>query len=247
MKTNRMYGEYAHLWPLISDPEEYTEEAGYWRDALREFLGPGRHHVLELGVGGGHNLSHLTAEFEATAVDMSAEMLAHSEKLNGSVEHHLGDMRTVRLGRRFDAVLIHDAIGYMTTETDLLAAFVTAREHLKPGGVLVTAPDYYVETFDGPYVSNNTRKAGSVELTYVEYDTDPDPHDSTIDTVFVYFLTEDGKFRVELDRHVTGLFTIDTWQRLLGEAGFVTQRRPYPVTEDPRSDFLWVGVCQNVG
>lgn len=242
-----MYGDFSHLWPLISDPEEYAEEAGYWREALREFLGPGRHHVLELGVGGGHNLSHLTAEFEATAVDLSAEMLAHSEELNGSVDHHLGDMRNVRLGRRFDAVLIHDAICYMTTEADLLAAFVTAAEHLRPGGVLVTAPDYYVDTFIGPYVFNNTRKTDSIELTYVEYDTDPDPQDSTIDTVFVYFITEGGKFRVELDRHVTGLFAIDTWQRLLKEAGFATHRRPYPVTGDPLSDFLWVGVRPSVG
>ena len=30
---NRMYGEFARLWTLISAPEEYTEEARYWREA----------------------------------------------------------------------------------------------------------------------------------------------------------------------------------------------------------------------
>ncbi len=58
MTTNRMYNEFAHLWPLISDPKEYAVEASFWRDALRAELGPGRHEILELGVGGGNNLSH---------------------------------------------------------------------------------------------------------------------------------------------------------------------------------------------
>jgi hypothetical protein len=29
-----------------------------------------------------------------------------------------GDMRTTRLGRQFDAVFVHDAVCYMTTEAD---------------------------------------------------------------------------------------------------------------------------------
>ena len=33
-KMNRMYGEFAHLWTLISAPEEYAEEARYWREGL---------------------------------------------------------------------------------------------------------------------------------------------------------------------------------------------------------------------
>ena len=102
---------------------------------LRKHLGPGRHRLLELGVGGGHNLSHLTSEFDAAAVDLSPQMLELSRRLNPTVEHHLGDMRTVRLpGQVFDAVLIHDAICYMQTEDDLRAAFATARVHLRPGG-----------------------------------------------------------------------------------------------------------------
>ena len=110
---NRLYKDLAHLWPLLDPPEEYTEEASFWRQAIREKLGPGRHEVLELGVGGGHLLSHLTGDVQATAVDISPQMLAHSKALNPGVEHHLGDMRSVRLGRKFQAVLIHDAISYL--------------------------------------------------------------------------------------------------------------------------------------
>ena len=77
---NRLYGDLAYLWPLFSPPEEYAEEAGFWRRLLRELAGPGRHRVLELGVGGGHNLSHLAGEFEATAVDLSPTMLELSRR-----------------------------------------------------------------------------------------------------------------------------------------------------------------------
>ncbi len=31
---NRMYGEFAHPWELVSVPEEYTEEARYWWEAF---------------------------------------------------------------------------------------------------------------------------------------------------------------------------------------------------------------------
>lgn len=77
IKLNRMYGDLAYLWSLISPPEDYATEAQYWRDALRDKLGPGRHEIIELGVGGGHNLSHLTDDFQATAVDLSQQMLDH--------------------------------------------------------------------------------------------------------------------------------------------------------------------------
>ena len=101
MKQNRLYDEFADWWTLVSPPEGYVQEASYWKDALRAKLGPGRHEILELGVGGGNNLSHLTGEFQATAVDISERMLANSVMLNPGVEHHVGDMRTIRLSRTF--------------------------------------------------------------------------------------------------------------------------------------------------
>src|SRR5947199_313515 len=77
------------------------------------------HEVLELGSGGGHNAVHLKARFTMTLVDLSAGMLDMSRRLNPECEHHQGDMRTVRLGRTFDAVFVHDAVDYMLTEDDL--------------------------------------------------------------------------------------------------------------------------------
>ncbi len=236
-----MYGDLAHLWPLVSAPEGYAEEARYWREILREKLGPGRHHILELGVGGGNNLSHLTRDFQATAVDLSEGMLAHSKRLNPDVEHLVGDMRTIRLGRTCKAVLIHDAISYMLTEDDLHATFATAAAHLEPGGIFITAPDWYRETFQSPWVHYKTWVKDGIELTLIEYAYDPDPGDTTMKTVFFFMIREHGKLRIEEDLHRTGLFPMQTWVDLVTEAGFSVEKRPYPVHDDPRQAYLLVG------
>ena len=65
-------------------------------------------------MGGGHNLSHLTPDFDCVAVDLSPEMTALSEQLNPGIEHHVGDMRDIRLNRKFDSVLVHDAVSYLS-------------------------------------------------------------------------------------------------------------------------------------
>ena len=143
-------------------------------------------------------------------------------------------MRTVRLGETFDAVLVHDAISYMTTETDLLAVFETARAHLRPGGLLIVAPDYYTETFE-------TNHDAETELTYVEYSADLEPDDTTIESTYVFFIKRGGELQVEVDSHTTGLFPIATWGRLLAEGGFEVERVDYPVSKDGRPMFLWVG------
>ncbi len=247
MKFNRLYNDLVHLWPLLDPPEDYAFEADFWRQTIREKLGPGRRRALELGVGGGHLLSNLTGDVEATAVDISEGMLAHSMRLNPGVKHLLGDMRSVRLGRAFEAVFIHDAISYMLTEDDLRAVFATAAAHLEPGGIIITVPDYFRETFKGTSVQSQTRTAGAKEFTYVQYVTDLDPTDTVIETVFVYLIKEDGQIQVETDHHVTGIFPLSTWQDLLAQAGFEVETRPYPVYDDDLDGFLLVGKLKGEG
>lgn len=242
MKTNRLYDEFAHLWTLISKPEDYAKEAAFWRKALRDKLGEGRYNILELGVGGGNNLSHLTKDFKATAVDISDKMLDNSRRLNPDVEHIVGDMRSMRLGRTFDAVIIHDAIAYMQTEDELRAAFATASAHLNLGGVFVTSPDYTTETYKDGTVQHSTETDGETSLTHIEYEYDPDPHDTTVNTLMLYLIREGGEVRVEQDLHVTGLFPQQRWVDLMEEAGFAVELQEYPVHEDARQAYLFVGV-----
>ena len=242
----RLYNELAYLWPVISPAEDYAVEALYWVRAIRAKLGPGRHSLLELGVGGGHLLSHLTLHHHATAVDVSPRMLELSRRRNPKVDHHLGDMRTVRLGRRFDAVLIHDAVGYMLTENDLRAVLETARAHLRPNGLLLVAPDMVAESFYEGKVISWTTSANDVIITTEERLHDPDPSDTQVESLFTYDITENGVRRVIQDLHVTGLFSIDAWTSLLEEAGFEVEKTPLP-GQDGYGEWLFSGVLGKGG
>jgi SAM-dependent methyltransferase len=239
--TPRLYTDLAHLWPLVSDPASYEIEAGLWREMLEKKLGSGRHSILDLGVGGGHHLSHLTESFDATGVDLSEQMLEVSRQLNPDVDHHLGDMRDVRLDKLFSAVLIHDAINYLLTEDDIQRTFETAVAHLEPGGVLAIAPDRLKETFSPPVVSHATTSTPALEVTFVEYAHDPEPNDTTMESVFHYYIKERGKLRVETDQHTMGLFSLETWTTHMGEAGFQVETLPHEIYEDGRESCLIVG------
>ena len=170
----KLYNELAAWWPLLSAPHDYAEEAAGYQRILLEASGIPTHTLLELGSGGGNNASHLKARFSLVLVDRSPGMLRVSRALNPECEHVEGDMRTVRLGREFDAVFVHDAVVYMTTEADLRRAIETAYVHCKPGGAALFAPDHVRENFR-PSTDHGGHDDGTRGLRYLEWTWDPDP------------------------------------------------------------------------
>jgi hypothetical protein len=212
----------------MSAPAEYAEEAAFYQRMLLGACDKPCRTLLELGSGGGNNASHLKARFEMVLVDRSAGMLEVSLALNPQLEHHQADMRTVRLGREFDAVFVHDAVAYMTTEADLRLAIETAYVHCRPGGAALFAPDHLAETFR-PSTDHGGHDGDGRGLRYLEWTWDPDPADGSYTVDYAYLLREqDGSVRVEWDRHVEGLFARADWLRLLSNAGF----EPTPVPFD---------------
>jgi SAM-dependent methyltransferase len=237
----KLYAELASWWPILSLPAEYAEEAAFYaRELVAASERPVRT-VLELGSGGGSNASHLKQRFEMVLVDRSLGMLDVSWALNPECEHLEGDMRTVRLGRVFDAVFVHDAIVYMTTEADLRRAIETAFIHCAPGGVGLFAPDFVRENFRAA-TEHGGHDGDGRALRYLEWAWDPDPGDTTYLVDYAYLLRErDGSVRVEHDRHVEGLFTRADWLRLLGEVGFRSKVVTYDDTELDYTPEVFVG------
>jgi SAM-dependent methyltransferase len=231
-----MYEELAPWWPLLSSPGDYEEEAAFYGTTLAAACEQPPRTVLELGSGGGNNASHLKARFEMVLVEPSLGMLKVSRALNPECEHVAGDMRTVRLDRQFDAVFVHDAVVYMTTEADLRLAINTAFVHCRPGGAALFAPDFVRENFR-PSTDHGGHDSQSHGLRYLEWTWDPDPADTTYCVDYAYLLrTPDGLTRVEHDRHVEGLFKRADWLRLLSEAGFEPRAVPFEHSElDPGS------------
>ena len=225
--SHRFYGDLAVWWPLISPPEEYAEEAAYLCGVLHSASIPVRE-VLELGSGGGHNAVHLKASVALTLVDLSEEMLGMSRRLNPECRHQQGDMRTVRLGRTFDAVFVHDAVDYMVTEADLRQAIETAFVHCRPGGCAVFVPDTTRETFAPETDHGGNDGPDGRAVRYMDWTWDPDPTDTWTLTEYAFLLREpDGQVRAVHETHRLGLFGVQDWLRLLAEAGF----EPEPLTE----------------
>lgn len=137
--------------------------------------------LLHLGCGAGGHDSHFKKHFRVTGVDISDPMLTQARKTNPDVTYVRGDMRTVQLEERFDAVIIPDSIAYMVSRSDLEAAIGNAAGHLKPGGALLvvfhTGEDFRENNFvytgyaDGVHITvfeNNHIVSGSTyEATLV--------------------------------------------------------------------------------
>jgi SAM-dependent methyltransferase len=238
----KLYEELAAWWPLLSAPFEYEEEAGFYATTLATACERPPRAVLELGSGGGNNASHMKKRFELVLVDPAPGMLAVSRALNPECQHVEGDMRSVRLGRQFDAVFVHDAVCYMTTESDLRLAIDTAFTHCRPGGAALFAPDYVRENFR-PGADHGGHDDGERGLRYLEWTWDPDPNDCTYLVDYAYLLrSPGGAVQVEHDRHVEGLFPRRTWLGLLSEAGFEGRVVPLELTEIDTSGLeLFVG------
>lgn len=235
MKNNenkvRLYNDLAWLWPIWGSAEEYADYCEHVVRLLREHAQIPVHSLLNVGCGGGKNVFNLKRHCDVTGIDLSPRMLDLAQDLNPECGFVLGDMRSFSLQQMFDSVLVDDAVSYMTSIEDLRATFIAAWQHLSPGGVMVVSPDDTKETF----VQNHTvvttaackRKPANVDVVFVENSYDPDPNDDHYEGMIIYLIREDGKLRVEMDRHILGLFTLDVWREILIEVGFRIREEKY--------------------
>jgi hypothetical protein len=135
-------------------------------------------------------------------------------------------MRDVRLGREFDAVFIHDAIMYLTSERDLARAIETAFLHCRSGGAALLVPDCVKESF-APESSSGGHDGEDRSLRYLEWSSDPDPGDDQMETDYAFLLRQGDKVEVMHDRHILGLFSRARWLEICRQAGFTPEIKSY--------------------
>lgn len=224
MDTPRLYGDLSWVWPLLSPPDAYPEEAGVIASSF-EKAGVGKGGtLLHLGCGGGSLDFHLQQRFTVTGVDRSPSMLERAGELNPEVEYVVGDMRDCDLSRTFDAVLLHDAQAYLTELEELEGVYRTAARHLKPGGVFVSVPQELRERFVQNGVSSSTSNdGGNPMVTTIELAHDADPDDRVFETTFIFVIRREGHQRVEVDVHRMGLWALDEVLERLEHVGFAPE------------------------
>jgi len=140
------FGSYADYYELFYKEKDYASEAGYVLSHLRRHGSRGTS-LLELGCGTGRHAEHFVRlGHEVHGVDLSSNMLkaaeskktAMPEELRARLNFTHGDIRAIRLKKRFDAVVsLFHVFSYQTTNDDLSAAVATAAAHLADGGILL--------------------------------------------------------------------------------------------------------------
>jgi SAM-dependent methyltransferase len=139
-------GSAAYYDELYSD-KDYAGEVSYVESLMREFAGPGKLSVLDLGSGTGKHAVELALRgYAVHGVDRSDQMVARANARKSTlagdavanIDFSVGDVRSVRLERQFEVVLaLFHVASYQTTNQDVRDFLDTARAHVRPNGILI--------------------------------------------------------------------------------------------------------------
>jgi SAM-dependent methyltransferase len=137
-----IFADYSRCYDLLYADKDYAAETAYVARHIRK-VSPEAISILELGCGTGRHARYFASHgFNVHGVDLSPEMIevgrSSQQPADQGVVFEVGDVRSVRLGRRFDCVLsLFHVMSYQTSNEDIRNAFRTAAEHTAPGGVFV--------------------------------------------------------------------------------------------------------------
>jgi ubiquinone/menaquinone biosynthesis C-methylase UbiE len=215
------YNELAWTEDLLADPSDYEDEVAGYVDLIKRNSLHTPSTLLHLGCGAGGHDTFFKRHFAVTGVDISRGMLDKARVQHPDVEYIEGDMRTVRLGREFDAVAIPDSIDYMGSLPELRMAIETAIAHLKPGGVLLVVGKTREIFSDNNFAYTGEQEDLHVTLLENNYINRyrPDTYEATL----VYLIRWRGDLTIHTERHVLGLFSQEAWEKVFAEAGLTMQ------------------------
>jgi SAM-dependent methyltransferase len=143
---SRVFDAYARYYDLLYADKDYAAEARYVDSHIREHV-PRAKRILELGSGTGAHAEHLSRMgYCVHGIDTSERMVARSleriarlpTEVAEGLTFDIGDVRSVRSGQHYDAVIsLFHVVSYQSRNSDLDATFATAAAHLQPGGLFL--------------------------------------------------------------------------------------------------------------
>ncbi len=223
----RVFDAYAAYYDLLYQDKVYVDEAQFVRDLLNKH-GVEAGHILELGCGTGKHAEHLARlGYGVHGVDMSPAMVesANASKpanLAERLEFAVGDVRDVRVGKPFDAVIsLFHVASYQTTNADLSAMFQTAAAHLGPDGVFLFDCWYGPAVLtDRPVVRIKRMYNDAVEVLRI---AEPvmHPNENIVDVNYTVQVTQKGKEGVSevREKHRMRYLFAPEVELLLGQTG----------------------------
>ena len=171
MSEADVFGAYADFYDALYADKDYESEVRFLVDVFSEYGVHAGASILDLGCGtGGHAIPLAYRGYSVVGVDRSQEMIdqavAKAARESVSAEFTVGDVRSLRLGRTFDAVIsMFAVVSYQLSNEDLAAMFETAASHLEPGGLFV------FDVWFGPAVLSERPEARSKTVQTAEGET----------------------------------------------------------------------------
>ncbi|MEM9089117.1 MAG: class I SAM-dependent methyltransferase [Cyanobacteria bacterium P01_F01_bin.53] len=201
-----VFANYARYYDLLYQDKDYIGEVKFIHDLIAAHA-PNSKTLVDFGCGTGSHDIYLAKEgYDLHGVDLSAEMLANAKERSSHLPEDLslrltfsqGDIRTARLEKAFDVVLsLFHVMSYQVTNEDLLAAFKTAKSHLKPGGVFIFDVWYGPAVLsDPPVVRVKRLEDNHIQVTRV---AEPVlyPNENMVDVNYQVFIRDKASAAVE--------------------------------------------------
>lgn len=131
-----VFGDYGRYYDLLYRDKNYCAEAEYVHNMVQEYV-PDAKSLLELGCGTGRYSSEFVRlGYEVTGIDLSETMLAEARNRADGADFLCGDVRSMRLERKFDAIIsLFHVMSYQVENKDVLDTLITIKDHLQPNGV----------------------------------------------------------------------------------------------------------------
>ena len=135
-----MYGKSARIYDLLyvgTGIKDYAAESAEL-DRLIKNSCPTARTLLDVACGTGAHLVELRRWYELEGADISPAMLTVARGRLPDIPLHQADMRTLDLGKTFDAVIcLFSSIAYITDPAEMRTAVARLAAHVAQGGVLI--------------------------------------------------------------------------------------------------------------
>lgn len=243
-----IFKEYAQYYDLLYRDKDYNSEVEYIHGLIQKYA-PGAKSVLNLGCGSGrHDRGLADRDYSVTGVDSSEQMIETalaSSQGNHNLEYVTADLRSLDISKQFDIVtsLFH-VMSYQINNNDLISAFTTAFNHVKPGGLFIF--DFWhgpgVLT-DRPTVRLKELEDSSIHVTRI---ATPVMHSSEnlVDVNYLVLIKDknSGCTREMKETHIMRYLFIPELQFMLSSVGFTPVLFEEWLTSAQLSFTSWNGV-----
>ncbi|MBO0935624.1 class I SAM-dependent methyltransferase [Fibrella sp. HMF5335] len=169
----KLYSDLAYLYDALYQTFiDYDAEFSLYKRLLQKQKAKS---VLEIGCGSGHLAGRFVAAgYDYTGVDISQQMLELAQKRCPEVHFEQADMRTLRLERVYDAILITArSLSYILTNADVLSTFRQLKNHLASTGTLhfdfIDAASFLPDLNPDTVVEHRALYGGQVYLRQSRY------------------------------------------------------------------------------